>query len=93
MPRFVFQLDKLNTSDTRRGEWIAGHIKECEAREKRIKDFEDVVTTTPTCQAMQQAHEKRLVGVGGLSLPKIRHSMKNRGYVCLHYDHMAHKRN
>jgi hypothetical protein len=42
---------------------------------------------------MQQAHEKRLVGVGGLSLPKIRHSMKNRGYVCLHYDHMAHKRN
>lgn len=62
----VFQLDKLNTSDSRHGEWIAGHIKECEAREKRIKDLEDVVTTTPTCRAMQQEHERRLVGVEGL---------------------------
>jgi hypothetical protein len=34
--------------------------KECEAREKRI------VTTTPTCRAMQQEHERRLVGVEGL---------------------------
>ena len=39
----VFQLDKLNGSNSRHGEWIAGHIKEGEAQEKRLQRVEDAV--------------------------------------------------
>jgi hypothetical protein len=44
----VFQLDKLNGSNSRHGEWIAGHIKEGEAQEKRLQRVEDAVDAIDT---------------------------------------------
>lgn len=44
----VFQLDKLNGSNSRHGEWIAGHIKEGEAQEKRLQHVEDAVDAHDT---------------------------------------------